>query len=169
MQALGGQDIDQRPAGDLEFRDEVKAVNLGLARYHARQIPTLGRCGTSDASHAILQSKTREHTINARLRRHARHFSLQRGSDCARPVFAQDASTQIDAQLRNTLLDIKRGTVRGAARFSIGKINAVQALAVSTLNPERNRALRKPKLLTRLTYVHAGPNRPEHRLAAQLN
>jgi hypothetical protein len=67
------------------------------------------------------------------------------------------------------LLDIKRGTVRGAARFSIGKINAVQAPAVSTLNPERNRALGKPKLLTRLTYVHAGPNRPEHRLAAQLN
>src|SRR5437763_3325654 len=169
MQAFGGEDIDQRPAGDPEFCDEVKAVNLGLARYHARQIPTLGRRGTSDASHTILQSKTREHTIDAGLRRHARHFSLQRGSNCARSVFAQNAFTQIDAQLRNTLLDIERSTVRSATWLSIGEINAVEALTISALNPIRNRALGKPELLTRLTYVHAGTNCPEHRLAAQLN
>jgi hypothetical protein len=94
---------------------------------------------------------------------------LQRGSDCAGAIFAQNAFTQIEAQLRNTLFDIGRRPVRGAARLSIGKINAVEALAISALNPERNRALRKPELLACATYVHASPNRFEHRLAALLN
>jgi hypothetical protein len=135
VQTLGGQYIDQRPTSDFELGDEVKAVKFGLTRYDARQIPPLGRCRASDASHAILQSKARQHTVDAGLRRHACHFSLQRGSDCPSPVFTQNAFTQVDAQLRNTLFDIGRGTVRGATRLSIGKINVVEALAVSTLNP----------------------------------
>src|SRR6266849_5001908 len=141
MQTLGGEHIDQWPVGELEIRDEVKAVELGLPRYYARQIPALGWRGAPDTPYTVLQSETRKRAVNAGFRRCiSRPLGMQRHLDRSRPILAQDTLTQLDAKCGNALLNIERRTVPGATRLVIREIHTVQATSFGTSNPERHGA-----------------------------
>src|SRR6185295_88668 len=164
-----GEHMDQRAISDLQVFNEVEAVEFGATSHHGRQIPAFRRRRTPNTSPPILQAEARERAIDGSRGRRLMGLNLQRRPNRPRPAFAQCTCLKLDAQLANTLFEIRRNTVPGTTRRAVSKIEAVQTMPTCPGHPHANRALAEPELSCSLADAHTGAHRLNHCPSASLN
>jgi len=140
-------DVDSTP-NDQTF-DDVETVQLGLARGHARQIPTLGRGGSPHTLAAIESSPSlQDATDGAKAWDLRTPISHQGPLDRGRTVFAERAViSQVSAQLKNAIFHRLGSPIRRARTTprAIRKVDITQTLMARAVQPSLNRTETYPK------------------------
>ncbi len=172
VQAGGSEYRDQRPPGDLQVLDEVKAVQLGLAVGEAGQMPAFRRRRAALPMRAIERAVALEHPVN----RHARGellkraVLLQRQADCIGPVLAQDTVlTQRPTHVQNALFDIDACAVPGATGLMVVEAHPVKTLAPCVLYPIGHRTHAHPKGDRHRAHASPRANRSNHLVTTSRN
>ncbi len=165
VQAGGGEHQDQRPPGDLQVLDEVKAVQLGLALGESGQMPAFRRRRTALPMRAIERAVALEHPVNRRARGKLLEQAvlLQRQADRIGPVLAQDTVlTQRPTHAQNARFDIHAYAVPGATGLTVIKAHPVKTLAPCVLYPIGHRAHTHPILHCHGAHASPRANRSNH-------
>ena len=165
VQAGGSEYRDQRPPGDLQVLDEVKAVQLGLALGESGQMPAFRRRRTALPMRAIERAVALEHPVNRRARGKLlkRAVLLQRQADRIGPVLAQDTVlTQRPTHAQNARFDIHAYAVPGATGLTVIKVHPVKTLAPCVLYPIGHRTHTHPILHCHGAHASPRANRSNH-------
>jgi hypothetical protein len=92
---------------------------------------------------------------------------LQDGTNRSGPRFAENAISQFDAKLGDSLLELKCRTVPSAAGFAVTQIDPIKALAICSRDPQIDSTLAEPEFARCLSNAHTGTHRLHHRATAR--
>ena len=146
-------DIDSAP--NHQPLDDVKAVQLSLARRQVRQVPALGRCGSSHAAAGIQGPSSLHDAPNGTNAGYAGPAFLLKGSlDGRGPILPQRAIfSQFSPQYQDPVFRGLSGTTRRrrTPSRSVGEVDTVHTLVSRSTHPTLNRAKAHAKLAGYLT------------------
>src|SRR5438128_1432399 len=148
------EDFDFAEVANEEAFNKIEGIEFGSPSGDLRQIPTLSRRLAANSSASVEDPMPLKDVAN---RSQGRDLFLatsrQFTSDCQRPKLTQvGLMAELLANLKNQILHVVVGAIGDAMRGRelVTEVNAVKALAASTINPELDRRRRDVKLLRNL-------------------